>query len=147
MRDKPPLMMQRVLGSLRPINPPAAAAIEALTPGKRIEVRIVKGSANLRRLGWYWLLLDTASQALSDKLSDPIDSEMLHRILKTKLKLGHEVILPSGEIFFDPESISVAAMSEPDRARWIERCQNVLAAWLGVEPKMLIDEARAREAS
>jgi hypothetical protein len=147
MKDKPPLIMTRVLGSLRPLNPSAAKAIEALTPGARIEVRIVKGSANLRRLGFYWVMLDVAADALSDGLPEPIDAERLHRILKEKLELYTPVPLPSGDVFKDYESISVAAMSEPDRARWVDRVSAVLSKWLQVPIVDLMNEARAREAA
>lgn len=146
MKDTPPLLFARSLGSLRPVNPAAVAALDALKPGARIEVKFGRGGFNQRRLGFYWIMMSVASEALADKVDGPLDAELLHRLLKHKLKLGREVVLPSGDIYFDVESISVASMSEPDRAAWISRVETTLSKWLGVEVSELIDEARSAAA-
>lgn len=147
MRDAPPLLFHPVLGALRPLNPAAAQAVKAIKPGARIAVKFGKGGFNLKRLGFYWVMLSVAAEHLSDRLPTPIDSEQLHRILKEKLGLFTEIPLPSGEIFKDYESISVAAMNEPDRAAWIDRVSNVLANWLGVPVADLLTESRSRDAA
>lgn len=147
MKDAPPLMFTPILGALRPVNPAGAAAIKALKPGDRISVKFGRGGFNLKRLGYYWVLLDVAAEHLSDRLPTAIDNEQLHRILKEKLGLYTEIPLPSGEVFKDYESISVAAMSEPDRAAWVDRVSNVLSNWLGVPVEDLMNEARARHAA
>ncbi len=147
MKDAPPLLFHVVLGALRPLNPPAANAVKALKPGDRIAVKFGKGGFNLKRLGYYWVLLDVASEHLSDRLPSPIGSEQLHRVMKEKLGLYTEIPLPSGEVFKDYESISVATMSEPDRSAWVERVSNVLARWLGVPVQDLLNEAKSRDAN
>lgn len=143
MKDEPPMLFTRSLGSLRPVNAQAQAAVQSLEQGARIAVKFSKGGFNLRRLGFYWIMLTIAAEHLSAKTDGPLDAEMLHRILKRKLELGTWTTLPSGERFFDEESISVASMSEPERAAWVDRVSTVLASWLGVPITTLMDEARA----
>lgn len=145
MRDEPPMLFARQLNSLHPVNPAAKAALDALKPGDRIAVRFGRGGWNQRRLGFYWVMLTVAAENLSERIDGALDAEQLHRLLKRKLDLGTKIVLPSGEVFFDEDSISVAAMSEPDRARWVDRVSNVLATWLGVPVTALMDEARSAE--
>jgi len=145
MRDEPPALFSRHLGALYPMNRTAEDALAALTAGQPVAVKFGKGGWNQKRLGFYWVMLDVAADHLSDRLDTPLDSEQLHRLLKHKLRLGKEIVLPSGEVWLDVDSISVAAMSEPDRARWVDRVSNVLAHWLGVPVNVLMDEARAQE--
>jgi hypothetical protein len=144
--DKPPLLFERSLGSLRPINPAAHTAVTAIPAGQRVEVRIVKGGRNLRRLAFYWSMLNVASQHLQDRVEGPLDAGLLHKLLKRKLELGTWTRLPSGERVFDEDSIGFAQMSEPERAAWVDRVRNVLATWLQVPPEILMDEARSAAA-
>jgi hypothetical protein len=137
------MIFARALGSLRPVNIQAQQAVHSIEQGARVVVKFSKGGYNLRRLGFYWVMLGVAAEQLSTMTDGPLDAEMLHRILKRKLELGTWTTLPSGERFFDEESISVATMSEPDRAAWVERVSAVLASWLGVPIETLMDEARA----
>lgn len=145
MRDEPPMIFARNLGALYPQNRAAEDALVALKAGEPIAVKFGKGGWNQRRLGFYWVMLTVAAEHLSDRIDGHLDAEQLHRLLKRKLKLGTEIALPSGEVFFDEESISVAAMSEPDRARWVDRVSTILAHWLGVPVNVLMDEARTHE--
>lgn len=137
------MIFARSLGSLRPANPSAEAAVHALAQGARIEVKFSKAGYNLKRLGFYWVMLAVAAEHLQAATEGPLDARKLHKILKRKLDLGITTTLPSGEKFFDEDSISVAAMSEPERAEWVDRVSSVLASWLGVPIETLMDEARA----
>lgn len=137
------MIFTRSLGSLRPVNIQAQSAIQSLEQGARVSVKFIKGGFNLRRLGFYWVMLSVAAEQLSTMTNGPLDAEMLHRILKRKLELGTWTTLPSGERFFDEQSISVASMSEPERAAWVDRVSALLAHWLGIPIETLMDEARA----
>src|SRR3546814_9913415 len=50
---------------------------------------------------------------------DPIDENMLHKILKDRRGLYREVILPSGEVWKDYESISFHKMPENERTEYV----------------------------
>src|SRR5260221_12986053 len=85
--DKPPLLGRVVLGSIVPANGPAKDALRA-TEGMEVAFEIKKSGANQRRRGFYWVMLDVASEALTDRTKSPWDAESLHDTLKRKLRLG-----------------------------------------------------------
>ena len=144
MADKPPLLGKCQLGRIVPANGPAYEAIRACE-GMDIRFSITRSGANERRRGFYWVMLDVAAEALTDKTDSPWDSESLHDTLKIKLRLGKPLLNTKGEeVGFKKGSTSNRAMTEPERARWTDRCANVLSHWLEVEVTALMDEARAR---
>lgn len=143
MSDKPPLLGAVARGALTAANGAASEALKACE-GMGVVFKIQKAGANQRRRAFYWVMLDVAAEALSARLDDPLDAELLHDVLKRKLKLGREIKLPGGEIIFKPQSTSNRAMAEPERARWTNRCAITLSHWLGCEVKQLMDEARAK---
>lgn len=142
--EKPPLFFVKSLGSLRPANKPAEEALRAIEG--TVRVRVTRVNRNQRRRAWYWIMLDVAAAALHDQHGIDMDAELLHATLKVKLKLGDDIVLPSGEIVFRPRSTSDASMSEIERAAWTDRCANLLSRWLNVEMHVLMEETRAREA-
>lgn len=141
--DTPPLLFEVRFGSLAPANTAAKEAVKAIPPGP-VRVEIKRTRANERRRGWYWLMLDVAAEAMTDRTGFPFDQELLHNTLKQKLGLGETFTTPSGHTIFKPRSTSNRAMTEPERARWTDRCANVLSHWLGVEIHELMDEVRRR---
>lgn len=146
MSDKPPLLFRVEFGRLAPVNSAAREAIKAIAGGD-VRIEIKRTRANERRRGFYWTMLDVASEAMTDRTGFPFDQELLHRTLKEKLGLGETFTTPSGHTIFKPQSTSNRAMTEPDRARWTDRCANVLSHWLEVPVSDLMDEARRREAA
>jgi hypothetical protein len=143
MADKPPLLGKVVLGHIVPTNGAAADALKA-SEGLHIRFEIKRSGANERRRGFYWVMLDVAAEALTDRTDFHWDQELLHDELKKRLKLGEEFTTPSGHKVFKKRSTSNRAMTEPERARWTDRCAAVLSQWLEVEIKELMDAARAK---
>ena len=143
--DDAPLLFNVVLGNLRPANDVTREHLAGLTG--MVRVRITRASPNVRRMAWYWIMLKLAADNMADKIEGGLTSKLLHRILKRKLELGRTITLPSGEKFFDEESISFATMPETDRAAWVTRVQAVLSRWLGVDPMTLGRETDERNAA
>ncbi len=143
MSEKPPLLGKVQFGRIVPSNVAASHALAALD-GMTIRFEVKKSNANQRRRNFYWAMLTVASEAMTDATGFPFDEELLHATLKKKLGLGETFKTPSGHTIFKPQSTSNRAMTENERARWTDRCANVLSHWLGVEVTALMDEARAR---
>ena len=143
MSDKPPLLCEVRFGALHPINSAAREAIKAIPAGP-VRIEIKRTRANEARRGFYWTMLDVAAEAMTDSTGFPFDQELLHRTLKEKLGLGETFTTPSGHTIFKPRSTSNRAMTEPERARWTDRCANVLSHWIGCEITELMNEARRR---
>lgn len=144
MSDKPPLLGTVKFGRIVPANGPASNALSALE-GMGIRFEVKKSGANERRRGFYWVMLDVAAEALTDRTDSPWDAESLHDTLKTKLRLGEPLKNTKGqEVGFKKGSTSNRAMTEDERAHWTDRCAHVLSHWLEVEVTELMDEARAR---
>lgn len=143
MTDKPSLMFEVRFGSLHPINSAAKEAIKVIPPGP-VRVEIKRTRANEARRGFYWVMLDVAAEGLTDATGFVWDQELLHNELKRRLGLGERFATPSGHEVFKPRSTSNRAMTEPERARWTDRCANILSHWLGCEITELMDEARRR---
>lgn len=142
MSDSPPLLFAPRFGALHPVNTAAREAVKALTGECRVEIK--RSGANERRRGFYWVMLDVAAEALTDATGFAWDQELLHNELKRRLELGDTFKTPRGHTVFKPRSTSNRAMTEPERARWTDRCANVLSHWLGCEIAELMDEARRR---
>lgn len=143
MSDTPPLLFEARFGSLQPVNSAAREAVKAIPSGP-VRIEIKRTRANERRRGFYWIMLDVAADALTDRTGFVWDQELLHNELKRRLELGESYSTPSGHKVFKPQSTSNAAMTEPERARWTDRCANVLSHWLGCEMNELVNEARRR---
>lgn len=144
MSDKPPLLFEVRFGALHPVNTAAKEAVKAIPHGQ-VRIEIKRTNANERRRGFYWTMLDVAAEALTDATDFPFDQETLHKELKKRLGLGQTFTTPSGHEIFKPQSTSNRAMTEPERARWTDRCANVLSHWIGCEITELMDETRRRE--
>jgi len=129
-------------GALHPVNSAAREAVKAVTGQCRVEIK--RSGANERRRGFYWVMLDVAADALTDATGFVWDQELLHKELKRRLELGESFTTPSGHKVFKPQSTSNRAMTEPERARWTDRCANVLSHWLQCEISELMNEARRR---
>jgi hypothetical protein len=142
MAETPPLIFRSEFGRLAPANSAAREAMKALTGECRIEIK--RSGANERRRGFYWVMLDVAAEALTDATGFAWDQELLHNELKRRLELGETFTTPGGHKVFKARSTSNRAMTEPERARWTDRCANVLSHWLGVPMADLIDEAKRR---
>src|SRR3546814_14203288 len=74
---------------------------------------------------------------------DPIDENMLHKILKDRRGLYREVILPSGEVWKDYESISFHKMPENERTEYVTWALATLSKWIGIPVETLRHEAEA----
>ena len=142
--DRPPLMFEVRFGALHPINTAARDAVKAIPPGP-VRIEIKRTRSNERRRGFYWIMLDVAADAMTDRTGFHFDQETLHDELKKRLGLCDQFTTPSGHTIYKLHSTSNRAMTEPDRARWTDRCANVLSHWLGCEISELMDEARRRE--
>jgi hypothetical protein len=139
-----PLFFRPVLGALRPANKPAEEALKAVSGV--VTVKLGKVTRNQRRRGYYWVLLSVAAEVLQDRDGQPWDAELLHDELKRALKLGVTLKTRSGREVFKPQSTSDAKMSEPERARWLDRVSNALSQWTEVPAADLMREARDRDA-
>lgn len=140
--ETPPLIFRAEFGRLAPANSAAREAMKALTGECRVEIK--RSGANERRRGFYWVMLDVAAEALTDATGFAWDQELLHNELKRRLELGDTFLTPGGHKVFKARSTSNRAMTEPERARWTDRCANVLSHWLGCEVSQFMDEARRR---
>src|SRR3546814_19305955 len=74
---------------------------------------------------------------------DPIDENMLHKILKDRRGLYREVILPSGEVWKDYESISFHKMPENERTEYVTWALATLSKWIGLPVETLRHDAEA----
>lgn len=143
MADQPPLIFKPVLGSLRPANKFADDALKAIAGP--VVVKITKATRNQKRRSYYWVLLDIGAEVLQDRTDSPWDAESLHDHLKRRLRLGEPLKNTEGEeVGFKPRSTADAKMSEPERARWLDRVSNALEQWTEVPAADLVREAKER---
>jgi hypothetical protein len=141
--DQPPLLFRKVLGGLRPTNPAAAEAMAAIDD-QPIRVRITRTNGNTRRNGLYWACLGVAAPMLSERIEgEALSVSILHRILKDKAGKFKLITLPSGDTIKDYDSISFAAMPEPERAEFVTWALETLSKWLGVDVSDLRREGEA----
>lgn len=145
-RDRQPLMFKRVLGALRPANEAAEAALRSIPEGGTIIGDLKRSPRNVRRHKLYWKILDIAAENLADRVDGPLDSNLLHELVKQRLGLGEWVTLPSGDRLFKADSTAFHAMPENEFVQHFDRVNGLLAKWLGVDPAVLMDEAKQEAA-
>lgn len=143
MSDAPPLLFERRLGGLFPANPAAEKALFAVQG--RVRVKITRTQGNNRRLALYWIVLGIAAPML-DEQAPGLTDELLHNVLKDRYGLVKIVTLPSGEQIKDYDSVSFAAMTEPERAKYIDWAFTTLSKWLGCSVEELTAEAKSEAA-
>lgn len=143
MSDTPPVLVRKVLGSLRPANKAAEEAFASLDD-KPVRIKITRTTGNTRRNALYWSCLAIAAPMLSEKLDgDALNSELLHRILKHRAGLCRVFALPSGDSIIDYDSTSFSKMPENERAKFIDWALQTVSKWLGVDVQDLLREGES----
>lgn len=143
--DNPPLLMKRVLGSLRPANKAAEEALSSLGD-KPIRVRFTSIGGNVKRNAFYWSLLGLVTPILSEIVEgDALTTGLLHKILKDRYGLVPLVTLPSGDKVKDYDAASTAfhRMSEEERGVYVTWAVETLSKWLKIDVTTLRREAEA----
>lgn len=140
MPDEAPLLFERRLGGLFPVNPAAEQAVAAVE-GK-VRVKITRTQGNNRRLALYWIVLGICAPMLDEKAPGLTD-QLLHNVLKDRAGLVKIVTLPSGEQVKDYDSISFHKMTEVERAAFVDFAFKTLSSWLGVSVEELTAEGKA----
>ncbi len=121
---------------LAPVNPAAVAAVQAIEG--RCVVKITRATRNQRRRGLYWIVTGICAGLLNDRYDLTLTDDDLHDIIRKKLRMYDEFVLPSGEVHQKLWSTSDKAMSEPDRAEFTNKAFHVYSLWLGIP----VDELR-----
>lgn len=144
MSDKPPLMFEARLGGLFPANAVAEKAMHEITG--RVVVEIRGGRANQGRRGLYWSVAALVVPLLNEAFGLTLDEDDLHDITREKLRMYHEIILPSGEVHRKLRSTSNRAMNEADRAVFTDKALTLWSTWTGVDVTTLKHEAERKAA-
>lgn len=140
MSDTAPLIFERRLGGLFPVNPAAREALTAVEG--RCVIKITRATRNQQRRSLYWVVTGIVADVLNDMHGTTLTDQDLHDIIRRKLGLYTEVTLPSGDVHVKLRSTSDKAMAEPERAAFTDRALKVYSAWLGIPVETLTDEAR-----
>lgn len=144
MAETEPLLFRHALGVLRPVNGAAEDALKAIQSDSMVRVEIKRTVGNTKRLAWYWVMLKLTLENLEDAFDGPMTTRNLHRWLKREYGLATPIrSVKTGEIIdWDYDSISFAAMPEPERAAFIDWTTETLSRRLGVDALTLREEAQ-----
>lgn len=138
-RDKSPLFFDERLGGLFPAN---AAAENAMREVKgRVRATLTGGKANQRRRSLYWVLVAIVTPILNDLHGLTLDDDDMHDLMRDKFRMFDEIALPSGGFHRKRWSTKNTAMSEPDRAEYLNKCLVVWSTWTGIDVSTLRREA------
>ena len=138
--ETPPLIFTKRLGMLAPANAAASEAVAAIE-GNCV-VKITRANRNQARRGAYWVITGIVTAALNDMHDLTLTEQDLHDLIRDKLGLYDETILPSGDVFRKRRSTADKAMAEPERAAFMDKAFKVYSSWLGVPVDTLLREAR-----
>lgn len=140
MTDKAPLYFTVRLGGLFPANRTAEEAIKEVNG--TVRVTITGGKGNQRRRGLYWVTVGLVVPILNDLHQMTLTEDDLHDIMRDKFRMFDETTLPSGEVHRKRWSTSDRAMSEPDRAEYLNKCLSVWSTWTGIDVSTLREESQ-----
>lgn len=138
-RDKAPMFFEERLGMLKPANAAAENAIREVKG--RVRVTMTGGKANQRRRSLYWVLVAIVTPILNDLHGLTLDDDDMHDLMRDKFKMFDETTLPSGDKIHKRWSTKNTAMSEPDRAEYLNKCLAVWSTWTGIDVSTLRREA------
>lgn len=144
MAEREPILCRIQLGNLRPVNEAAEDVLRDLGNGALVRIEVVKATGNVKRMAFYWTMLRVALENLTDAFDGPIKPNAFHLWLKRHLGLSKPITSKrTGEVVaWDDESIAFHNMTESDRSAFVNDVRDLLAKRLGVEPEVLMDEAR-----
>lgn len=140
MSDKAPLYFTRRLGMLVPANRAAEEALKDVTG--TVRVTMTGGKGNQRRRGLYWVTVGLVVPILNQMHRMTLTEDDMHDIMRDKFRMYDETILPSGEVHRKRWSTSDRAMSEPDRAEYLNKCLSVWSTWTGIDVTTLREESQ-----
>lgn len=140
MTDKAPLFFTARLGGLFPANRAAEEAIKEVNG--TVRVTMTGGKGNQRRRGLYWVTVGLVVPILNDLHQMTLTEDDLHDIMRDKFRMFDETTLPSGEVHRKRWSTSDRAMSEPDRAEYLNKCLSVWSTWIGIDVATLREESQ-----
>ncbi len=138
MAEQAPLIFEKRLGMLAPVNPAAREAMSAIEG--RVSLKITRTNRNQRRRAKYWIITGLVADILNDMHGMALTDSDLHDIIRRKLGYCTEHVLPSGEVFVKLHSTSDKAMTEPQRAEFMQKALHVYSLWTGVDPDTLSRE-------
>lgn len=139
MAEQAPLIFERRLNMLSPVNPAAREAVSAIEG--RCAVKITRANRNQGRRAVYWIVTGIVAGLLNDAHDLTLTDNDLHDIIRKKLGYFTEHTLPSGEVFVKLKSTSDKAMTEPERAEFTTKALHVYSLWTGVPAEDLRREA------
>lgn len=139
-RDSAPLYFTARLGGLFPANRAAEEAIKEVNG--TVRVTMTGGKGNQRRRGLYWVTVGLVVPILNDLHQMTLTEDDLHDIMRDKFRMFDETTLPSGEVHRKRWSTSDRAMSEPDRAEYLNKCLSVWSTWTGIDVSTLREESQ-----
>lgn len=143
MPDRAPLYFTAKLGGLFPANRAAENAVAQIKG--TVRAVLTGGKANQKRRGLYWKCVQLIVPIINEQHGMTLDDDDLHDIMRDKLKMYDEVTLPSGEKHRKRWSTSNRAMTEPDRAEYLNKCLAIWATWTGIQIETLRTEAQNME--
>lgn len=143
MPDRAPLYFTAHLGMLKPANRAAEKAVSEIRG--TVRATLTGGKANQRRRSLYWVCVALVTPIINEQHGMTLDDDDMHDIMRRKLKMYDEITLPSGESFKRLWSTSNRAMTEPDRAEYLNKCLAIWATWTGIQVETLRAEAQNME--
>jgi len=143
MPDKPPLYFTAHLGMLKPANRVAENAVAQIKG--TVRAVLTGGQANQKRRNLYWKTISLVTPIINQQYGMTLDEADMHDIMRDKLKMFDEVTLPSGEKHRKRWSTANRAMTEPDRAEYLNKCLAIWSTWTGIDVTTLRDEAQRME--
>ena len=137
--DRAPLYFESRLGGLFPANRTAEEAMKEIKGRVRVELK--GGIANQRRRALFWICCGIVTGILNDKHNMTLTEADLHDIMRDKFRMYDLIVLPSGDEKKRYWSTSNRAMSEADRAEYLNKCIAVWQVWIGIDPSTIRNEA------
>jgi hypothetical protein len=141
LTDTAPLIFETRLNMLAPVNPAAREAVQSFKG--RCVVKITGAARNQRRRGLFWIVTGLVANILNDMHDLTLTDQDLYDIVRRKLRMYDEIVLPSGEVHQKLWSTSDRAMTEPDRAEFTNKAFHVYELWTGIPVEDLRREGEA----
>jgi hypothetical protein len=126
--DKAPVMMQRKGNALHPVSQWDFEALQGLTPGVDIEVKLVqRRSLPQMRAYWVWL-----GEIIAATEAYPT-AEKMHESLKFSMGYTTQIKTMGGQLFTVPDSIAFSKMGPVEFRGFVDRAIRLVNESFGID--------------
>lgn len=125
------VILRREGDTLVPVDEDSIAAVRGFKDGAEL-IGIIRGARNIEQLRLFWVLCGIVAESLD------LPKEAIKKDVAIALGFTDTWMRVDGTLRVDAQSIAVESMTQADFDQFFQKAVNLMASWIGVEHKDLM---------